>query len=188
MVTALDKQAALLLIDLQKGILKTPKAHPVEQILDKASELMRVFREKGQTIVIVHVEPSGPWLKSRKEAAGPGGDLPEDFTKIADELHTEAGNLFISKPGWNAFYNTALHEQLQKRGITQLVIGGVSTSIGVEGTARAASELGYNICFATDAMTDSHADAHENSITRIFPRMGETGKVSEIIPKIQSRQ
>jgi len=47
-----------------------------------------------------------------------------------------------------------LNDELKKRNVTGIVIAGISTSIGVEGTARAASILGYNISFATDAMTD----------------------------------
>ena len=51
----------------------------------------------------------------------------------------------------------------------------------MEGTARAASELGYNVSFALDAMTDRSQEAHERSIQFIFPRMGETGTTEDII-------
>jgi nicotinamidase-related amidase len=61
------------------------------------------------------------------------------------------------------------------------VLAGISTSIGVEGTARAASELGYNISFALDAMTDRVKEAHERSIQFIFPRIGETGTTADIV-------
>ena len=56
-----------------------------------------------------------------------------------------------------------------------------ATSFGVESTARHAYELGYNVTLAVDAMTDMNADAHTNSITRIFPRLGETGTAQQII-------
>ena len=65
--------------------------------------------------------------------------------------------------------------------VTNIVLAGVSTSIGVEGTARAASELGYNITLATDAMTDRNESAHHHSIQNIFPRLGETGTTKEIV-------
>ena len=51
-----------------------------------------------------------------------------------------------------------MHAELQKRNITQIVLGGIATSIGVEGTARQANEFGYNIAFASDAMSDMFAD------------------------------
>jgi nicotinamidase-related amidase len=61
------------------------------------------------------------------------------------------------------------------------VIAGVATSIGVESTARQAHEHGFNVTLAVDAMTDANPDAHTNSVTRIFPRLGETGTAQEII-------
>ena len=87
----------------------------------------------------------------------------------------------MTKRTWGAFTNTDLEAHLKSRGVTQVVIAGVATSIGVESTARHARELGFNVTLATDAMTDLNADAHNNSITRIFPRLGETGTTQEII-------
>ncbi|MGI4805729.1 MAG: isochorismatase family protein, partial [Janthinobacterium lividum] len=81
-------------------------------------------------------------------------------------------------------YRTVLDEELKKRNITQIVLAGVATSIGIEGTARAANERGYNIAFAQDAMTDRIAEAHENSLKYIFPRIGEIGDTMEIIKKL----
>jgi nicotinamidase-related amidase len=51
----------------------------------------------------------------------------------------------------------------------------------VESTAQAAHEHGYHVVLATDAMTDRDADLHENSATRIFPRLGETATAGDIL-------
>ncbi|HEX9353187.1 MAG TPA: isochorismatase family protein [Streptosporangiaceae bacterium] len=67
------------------------------------------------------------------------------------------------------------------RGVTQIVLTGVSTSGGVESTARAAHEHGYHVVLATDAMTDRDASAHDNSVQRIFPRLGETATTDDIL-------
>ena len=67
------------------------------------------------------------------------------------------------------------------------MIAGVATSAGVESTARQAYELGFNVTLAVDAMTDLSADAHVNSVTRIFPRLGETGTTQEIIDLLEKR-
>jgi len=196
MITAIDKNTALVLIDLQKGILKRESAHPISEVLKKVLLLVEAFRKAGLLIVIVTVNPIGAaWLKSRKDEQGiPANRVVQTamnvalpltgFMEIVDEIKTEAVDIFIIKKTWNAFYNTLLHEELQKRKVTGIVLCGVATSIGVEGTARAASELGYNISFATDAMTDTKADAHENSLRNIFPRLGESGTSSDIINKL----
>jgi len=65
--------------------------------------------------------------------------------------------------------------------VSQAVLAGIATSIGVESTARTAFALGFNVTLAVDAMTDMSAEAHENSLKRIFPRLGETGTASDIV-------
>ena len=67
------------------------------------------------------------------------------------------------------------------------MLAGVATSIGVESTARQAHELGFNVTLVTDAMTDINSDAHVNSITRIFPKLGETGTTQEIMALLEGR-
>lgn len=58
---------------------------------------------------------------------------------------------------------------------------GIATSIGVESTARQAYEAGFNVTLVTDAMTDLNPEAHDNSVRRIFPRLGETGAAADIV-------
>lgn len=196
MITELDKKTVLVLIDLQQGIIKTGKAHPVKDIISKAASLAEAFRRAGLPVVIVNVNPAGAaWTKRRVEISTlPQNAIVQTLTKIAmpitgftdivPELNTQQNDIFITKRTWNAFFNTPLREELNKREVTGIVLAGVSTSIGVEGTARAASELGYNISFAIDAMTDTKLEAHQNSIKNIFPRIGETGTVQDIINKL----
>jgi len=188
MITAIDKNTALVLIDLQKGIAGRPVVHPIKEIFQKSATLVSAFRKEGLPIVVVNVIPASTgWTKSRKDVMQNMGELPPGFADIVDEIKTEPTDIFVTKGTWNAFFNTAMHTELQKRNVTGIVLAGVATSIGVEGTARAASELGYNVSLATDAMTDMKAEAHENSIKNIFPRLGEVGTTADILEKIHSR-
>jgi len=193
MITAIDAKTALVLIDLQKGIMGLPTAHPTEQILEKSLELIEAFRSKNLPIVFVNVNPLGAkWTQARVEqSTAPKGEEAIEQARVAmkqsgffdlvTELNVQPDDILITKNTWNAFYNTELHEKLQKLGITNIVLAGVATSIGVEGTARNASEHGYNITFAQDAMTDMHLSAHENSLKSIFPRIGEVDYTAAII-------
>jgi len=188
MISTLDKNAALVLIDLQKGVAALPLAHPVKDVLANTTKLVAAFRDTGLPIAIVNVNPAGAaWTKTRKD---PNSTSPrpsqEDWLEIVPEIKTHADDIFITKHTWNAFYETALDDQLKKRGVTGIVLAGISTSIGVEGTARAASERGYNITFALDAMSDMFLDAHEHSIKRIFPRIGETGMTEDVVKLVAS--
>jgi nicotinamidase-related amidase len=188
MVTAIDKNTALVLIDLQKGILGYPTVHPVAGVLANAAKLVAAFRQATLPVVIVNVNPAGAaWTKARKDNKQAMPTPPVDWLEIADEIKTQPDDIFITKHTWSAFFETALQSELQKRGVTGIVIGGVSTSIGVEGTARTASEHGYNITFASDAMTDMAASAHEHSINLIFPRIGEVDTTDKIINKLKEQ-
>lgn len=187
MITAIDKNTALVLIDLQNSVIAVQtKPHSVEDVLKNVNELIAVFRKKQLPIVLVNVKPSdAAWIKSRKEAKMPPFPNDENFYKISDKVQADKNDTYITKHTWNAFFETELNNELKKKSITNIVLGGISTSIGVEGTARAASELGYNITLATDAMTDRNESAHHNSIQNIFPRLGETGTIKEIIEMLE---
>ncbi len=199
MITTLDTKTALVQIDMQHGLVSGDKAHPTQPIIDNITRLQTAFRQAGLPVVIVHVEPIGSpasVVRSErnqfpKDEAGQQQMLTQmqtnHFFDIVEPLTPQPGDVTITKETWNAFFNTPLHDELQQRGITGIVLCGISTSIGVEGTARSANERGYNISFATDAMTDNALDAHNYSLTYIFPRIGEPGTTDEIITKLKHR-
>jgi nicotinamidase-related amidase len=177
-IKTLDPKTALILIDLQKGIVGLPTVHPAAEIVKRASELASAFRKLGLPVVLVNVAGGAPGRaeQSRSTAAFPAG-----WTDLVPELNQQPTDHTVTKKTWGAFTNTDLDQYLKSHGVTQVVIAGVATSIGVESTARFAYELGYNVTLVTDAMTDMHADAHTNSVTRIFPRLGETGTTQQVL-------
>jgi nicotinamidase-related amidase len=199
MITAIDKQTALVVIDLQDGIVKMSMAHPPADIVTQSAKLVAAFHKAGLPVVIVNVVPFGaPSGKVRTETPG----MPKEeeaqkqvraameasgFFNIVPELGAAPTDIYVTKNTWNAFYDTKLDDALKQQGVTNIVLCGIATSIGVEGTARAAYERGYNLTFAQDAMTDMHAAAHENSFTAIFPRIGEVGTTDAIIEQLGKR-
>lgn len=153
MITAIDNNTALVLIDLQNMVLMNPAAHSFDDVLANANKLVDTFRNKNLPIVLVNVKPKGAvWMKARKEVNMPAIPDDENLFKITDKLHKQDSDIYITKHTWNAFFETPIQDELKKHNITGIVLGGVSTSIGVEGTARAASELGYNISFALSTL------------------------------------
>jgi nicotinamidase-related amidase len=182
-ITALDPKIALILIDLQKGIVAYPTAHPADEVVQHAGALADAFRRHDLPVVLVNVTGVAP---GRTEQTRPRGEFPAGWADLVPELNQHAGDHTVTKRTWGAFTNTGLDEHLKKLGVTQVVIAGVATSIGVESTARQAHEHGFNVTLATDAMTDMDHDAHRHSVTRIFPRLGETGTTQEIIALVDS--
>lgn len=184
-VTTLDERTALVVIDLQQGIVAAPRQpHSAAAVIENSAALVHAFREHGLPVVLVRVSfaPDGAdQAKGRNEFPYPGGNPPEGWDRIVDELTGHPEDIHVTKRNWGAFYGTDLDLQLRRRGITQIVLAGIATSIGVESTARAAHEHGYHVTLAVDAMTDSDAEAHQHSISKIFPRLGETGSTAEIV-------
>ncbi|HTB52245.1 MAG TPA: isochorismatase family protein [Ferruginibacter sp.] len=190
MVTAIDKNTALVVIDMQKGIVKFPVVHPIEGVIDNVVKLVAAFRKEGLPIVIVNVDPAGNIAAKARTDASRGAapmQFPPEFLEIIPEIPVHKEDIRVTKHSWSAFPTTAIDEELKKRNVTGIVLAGVSTSIGVEGTARSANEKGYNITFAKDAMTDMKLSAHENSVDTIFPRMGEVDVTAAIIAKLSDR-
>ena len=109
------------------------------------------------------------------------------LSELVPELDQQPGDHVVTKKTWGAFTGTGLDAHLKAAGVTQIVLTGIATSIGVESTARQAHELGYNVTLAVDAMTDLNADAHANSIERLFPRLGETGTTQDIVALLDRR-
>jgi len=176
--TTLDPKTALIIVDLQRGIVTFPTAHPVEGVVKNASALADAFRGSVLPVVLVNVSGGAPGRaeQSRNIAAFPAG-----WADLLPELNQQPGDHLVTKQTWGAFTNTGLEKYLKDQGVTQVVLAGISTSAGVESTARFAYELGFNVTLAVDAMTDMNIETHTNSVTRIFPRLGETGTTQEII-------
>jgi nicotinamidase-related amidase len=182
--STLDPKTALVVIDLQKGLSLFPTVQPLSDVVRPASRLAAAFRRHDLPVVLVNATGLAP---GRTEQARPRGAFPPDFAELLPELDRQPQDHLVSKQTWGAFTNTDLEAYLKKAGVTQVVVCGVATSIGVESTARYAYELGFNVTLAVDAMTDLNADAHANSIARIFPRLGETATADEIIRLLDQR-
>jgi nicotinamidase-related amidase len=183
-VTTLDPNTALIVIDLQKGIASLPTVHPIDDVVARARDLIDAFRRRGLPVALVNVDGAAPGRTEQPRFAGPFAD---GWTDLLPELGGEPGDIVVTKRTWGAFANTDLEDQLRRRAVTQVVVCGVATGTGVESTARQAYELGFNVTLAVDAMTDMRADAHDHSIAKVFPRLGESGQAQDIIALLDRR-
>ena len=182
-LTTLDTTAALVVIDLQKGITALPTVHPVDEIIVRTAQLARAFRKRGLPVVLVNVTDAAPG----RTDAGPRNlsSFPADWTELVPELEQHPDDYLVSKQRVGAFIGTSLDDYLRQRGATQVFLAGVATSLGVESTARSAHDHGYNVVLVVDAMTDRDPEAHRHSIEKIFPRLGETAKTDDVLKLLQ---
>lgn len=183
-LTTLDPNTALIIVDLQKGIVGLPLIHPIDGVIERARALADAFRERDLPVVLVNVAGGAP---GRTEQPRPTGARPEGWTDLIPGLNQQAADILATKRSWGAFATTDLEAQLKARGVTQVVIAGVATGTGVEATARQAYEAGFNVTLALDTMTDMRPEAHDYSIKSIFPRLGETGISQEIIELLPAK-
>jgi nicotinamidase-related amidase len=182
-LSTLDPRTALIIIDLQKGIVTRPLVHPVAEVVKNARALADAFRIHRLPVVLVNVAGIAP---GRTEQARHLGDLPTGWTDLIPELGRQPTDHCITKYTAGAFPKTGLEELLRGQGVTQVVLAGISTSSGVESTARQAYELGFHVTLAIDAMTDASMDPHVHSLTKIFPRLGESGTTQDVLKLLSS--
>ena len=180
---------ALVLIDLQQGILPYAKApYDAATVLANAVPLVEAFRAAEAPVVRVKVGFSADGrdvLKARVDAPNPPGAPPGNWLDDPRELPSRPGDIAIIKRQWGAFYGTELDLQLRRRGIRTIVLAGIATSIGVESTARNAWELGYDIVIAEDATSGPDAGTHANSFQKIFPRIGRVRRTADVLTELK---
>jgi len=177
-LTALDPKSALIVIDLQKGLVGLVPASTFDPVVARSRALADAFRSRGLPVVLVTADGIAP---GRTEHVRRPATAPAEFADPLDELDPQPSDIQVTKRTWGVFASTDLEAQLRALGVTQVVVTGVATSAGVESTARQAYEAGLNVTLAVDAMADLSAEAHAHSLAHVFPRLGETGTTDDIL-------
>lgn len=183
-------QTALVLIDLQRGILaRDLKPYNSAQVTGRAAKLAEAVRNAGGAVIYVHV--------LMNEAIGERADNPRPSAAMATppegmEIVPEAGydparDKLVFRRQWDAFYATDLDQLLRRAHVKTLILAGVATNFGVESTARSAQARGYDLVFAEEATSSMSAEMHHFSFEQIFPIMGRVRCVDEILASLSQR-
>jgi nicotinamidase-related amidase len=182
-LTQLDATAALIVIDLQKGVIAVPTVHPISDIVSRSTQLARAFRRRRLPVVLVNVPATAP---GRTDVGKSHVTITPDFAELIPELERQPDDLVVTKQRIGAFIGTALNDLLRTRGVTQVFLTGVATGSGVEATARSAYDYGYNVVLVVDAMTDRNPEAHRHSVEITFPKLGETDTTGNVLKLLQA--
>jgi nicotinamidase-related amidase len=185
----IDKtKTALVIIDLQKGIVSQPtKPYLAQDVIKNASKLVNVFRKNNMPVFLVHVIiTKETMLNVLSDESFLSSSAPSsDWSEFVPEMSPTSKDIVISKRQWGAFYGTDLELQLRRRGINTIVLCGISTDFGVESTARFAYEYGFQQIFAEDAMAARSAEQHNAAVNFTFKRIGRVRKTNEILKALQ---
>jgi len=103
--------------------------------------------------------------------------------QIVEELRPAKEDLVLRKYTASFFVGTMLEQMLRNRGIETLVLAGVSTEAGIEGTARHASYLGFRPVVVEDAVGSFDREANEKAIW-LMRRMFDVRPAESVISGI----
>ena len=183
------KKTAVVIIDLQQGIVRMPLApHAAADIVARTVRIAARVKQAGGLVIPVNVRFSADGADRLAQPVDQpmpvSGGMPADWSDLVPEIAALPADVYITKRQWSAFYGTELDLQLRRRGIDTIVLTGIATSFGVESTARDAWQMNYAVVFAEDAMSAPAAELHNHSVQRIFPRLGRTRSTGDIVAAV----
>lgn len=186
-------RTAFISIDMQNGVAShTSVPNSASDVIARVGTLIDAARRGGGLVVYVRTS----FLPDESDALHPLMDVarparpnrPAGWDQLVPEMEPLPTEPVVTKRSFDAFYGSDLDLQLRRHGITTIVIAGISTNFGVEGTARSAYNHGYNVVFAEDAMGAGKLEQHEGSLRNVFGYIGRVRSVAEIAGAFTSRE
>lgn len=175
----LDTQAALVIVDLQTGVVAAGLPG-TDEVVAHAVRLADAWRAAGRPVVLVTVT-GGPGGRTALNPAGGAREIAPENAVLIAELGPHEDDLLITKRTRGAFHGTTLEAELARRGVTQVVLAGIATGSGVEETGREAFARGLNVAYVIDAMVDMDPEIHEVCVRKILPKQGELATTAEVL-------
>ena len=192
---------ALIVIDMQRDFVEPHgfgealgnDVSLLRRAIDPCRRLLDAARRAG--LFVVHTReghrpdlsncPAAKLTRGGKTFIGQQGTMGriliqgEPGHDIIPELYPQAGEPIIDKPGKGAFFATDLHLILQARGITSLIICGVTTEVCVQTTAREANDRGYEVLIPEDCCASYFPEFHRAALEMIKAQGAIVGWVSD---------
>lgn len=192
---------ALLCIDFQRDFVEPGgfgeslgnDVSTLRSAIAPTARVLAAFRERGWPVIHTregHREDLLDLFPSKRDRGepslrigddGPMGRLLVRGSKghdIVPELAPIDGEAVLDKPGKGAFYATDLETMLRARGITHLVITGVTTEVCVQSTAREANDRGFDCLILSDCTGSYFPEFHESALAMFAAQGGIVGWVS----------
>lgn len=189
---------ALVIIDMQRDFLEPGgfgeilgnDVSRLQSIIPTVKQLLETFRHLN--LPVIHTleghksDLSDCPISKRKRGKGeltigdpgPMGRiliLGEPGNAIIPELAPRPGEIIITKPGKGAFYQTPLESILREKGITHLVVAGVTTEVCVQTTMREANDRGFECLLIEDATASYFPEFKQATLEMIRAQGGIIG-------------
>jgi nicotinamidase-related amidase len=153
---------ALLIIDVQVGIIEGFHAYHAREVLEQINKLLSKARASNTPVIYIqHDGETGHPLE-----VGTAG------WNIHPDINPREGDLIIRKRASDSFFETTLQQELEARGVQHLIITGCMTEYCVDTTCRRAVSMGYDVTLVSDAhttivnerLTAAQIIAHHNAL------------------------
>jgi nicotinamidase-related amidase len=194
-------QAGLVIIDMQRDFLEPGgfgaalgndvsllrrTIAPTQRLLDAArvASLTVIHTREGHRPDLADLPPAKKARGRLPNGIGDPGPMGRILVRgepghdIIPELYPVPGEPVVDKPGKGAFYATDLDAMLKNRGITQLVVCGVTTEVCVNTTVREANDRGYECVVVEDCVGSYFPEFQEMGLRMIKAQGGIFGWVA----------
>jgi nicotinamidase-related amidase len=197
MALELDKgQTALLVMDLENDLVHEEGAFKDfgfakmvkdNDVLGKVNTLLAAARRAPVKVIYISVKfrPGHPEASPHAglfQAVVSANALVEGTwgATIHDAVSPQEGEPVVTKRAVSAFAGSDLEKLLQTAGMTTLILSGVATNFVVEGTAREASDRGYNVVVVGDCCASVSQEAHDSALTTALPFLATVTTLDEV--------
>ncbi|MGA5818041.1 cysteine hydrolase family protein [Kitasatospora sp. NPDC094028] len=169
---------ALLVLDCQPAVLAAlPDDADRAALLDRLARAADEVRAAGGTVVHVRVgftEADWDAVPAANPAFAPVAahralHHEDPATAVHERLAPRDGDLVVRKTRFGALSTTGLDRRLRERGITALVVAGLSTGGAVLSTVLDAADRDYRVSVLSDGITDPDAEVHDVLLRRVLP-------------------
>ncbi|MGC4035574.1 MAG: isochorismatase family cysteine hydrolase [Chitinophagaceae bacterium] len=179
-----DQQTALLIMDMQIGILKNlPVTAP---LISNVANAIRHARYKNIPVVYVRVgfRHTLPEISMNNKSFATFGERlantsMHSFMEIHADLAPLQDDIVVDKRRISAFTGSDLEVILRANNLRHIVLTGVSTSGVVLSTTREAADKDYKITVLSDCCADADPEVHAVLMKKIFPRQADVITVEE---------
>lgn len=173
----LTPHTALIVVDVQAGTASYQRTRPSEVVAANVTTVAHAVRDAGGHVVFIRHDPALTPSGATQYGGGPRSAPVAYGNLLVDRVE---GDTDLTRGGWSAFAGTDLDERLRDRGVTRVIIVGQATTFGVESTARAAYDLGYDVVIVEDALNDPSPTAHADRFQSVFPALGTSVTTADL--------
>src|ERR1700732_331716 len=198
---------ALLIIDMQRDFMEpggfgetlgndvsqlARAVRPIAAVLAaaRANEMLVVHTREGHLPDLSDAPPAKIERGEPSRRIGDPGPMGRILIRgeaghdIIPELYPLDNEVVIDKPGKGAFYATELGDVLQKYGIANLLVCGVTTEVCVNTTVREANDRGYRCVVLADCCASYFPEFHAAGLAMVKAQGGIFGWVSQSTPVV----